>query len=105
MPTQLPAVADAGCCGLLPCTTTHAAPGTASSVPPTPPPALAPARPPVCRPPRSEQHEAASGPLTAQQQAPAGADSTEVVGSLANSYASYQLRLSARLAKEHHGLR
>lgn len=52
----------------------------------------------------SEQHEAASGPLTAQQQAPAGADSTEVVGSLANSYASYQLRLSARLAKEHHGL-
>lgn len=37
----------------------------------------------------------------------AGADAggTVVVGALANSYSSYQLRLSARLAKEHPGLR
>lgn len=28
-----------------------------------------------------------------------------MVGSLANSYATYQLRLSARLAREHHALR
>lgn len=32
-------------------------------------------------------------------------DTAVVVGSLANSYSSYQLRLSARLAREHHGLR
>lgn len=36
---------------------------------------------------------------------PPAAEGTVVVGSLANSYATYQLRLSARLAREHHGLR
>lgn len=36
---------------------------------------------------------------------PPTAEGTVVVGSLANSYATYQLRLSARLAREHHALR
>lgn len=61
----------------------------------------------------SEQHETAEGPsaaaaaagLAGVHRAPAGADGTVVVGSLANSYAAYQLRLSARLAKEHTALR
>ncbi|KAI3439023.1 hypothetical protein D9Q98_001435 [Chlorella vulgaris] len=60
----------------------------------------------------SEQHETAEGPsaaaaaagLAGVHRAPAGADGTVVVGSLANSYAAYQLRLSARLAKEHTAL-
>ena len=59
-------------------------------------------------PPCSEQQEAGGGPAYATTSRPAadgaGASGTVVVGSLANSYAAYQLRLSARLAKEHHEL-
>lgn len=61
-------------------------------------------RPPIpcCDVSCSEHHEAGGGqPPSA---APA-ADGTVVVGSLANSYATYQLRLSGALAKEHHELR
>ncbi|PSC67904.1 furry homolog-like [Micractinium conductrix] len=52
----------------------------------------------------SEQQEAGPTAPSAAQHPAAGADGTVVVGSLANSYATYQLRLSARLAKEHHEL-
>jgi hypothetical protein len=63
----------------------------------------------------SEQHEpastagtAASRPSSATLAAAAAvgaSDGALVVGALANSYAAYQLRLSARLAREHAGLR
>ncbi|KAL4434374.1 hypothetical protein ABPG75_000815 [Micractinium tetrahymenae] len=52
----------------------------------------------------SEHHDAAGGPPPTAAAATAGADGTVVVGSLANSYATYQLRLSGALAKEHHEL-
>ncbi|KAL4428595.1 hypothetical protein ABPG77_008907 [Micractinium sp. CCAP 211/92] len=51
----------------------------------------------------SDQHEASGGPPHTAATA-AAADGTVVVGSLANSYAAFQLRLSGALATEHHGL-
>ena len=63
----------------------------------------------------SEQQEVGGGPAYATTSRPvadggtggisSSGTTTVVVGSLANSYAAYQLRLSARLAKEHHELR
>lgn len=52
----------------------------------------------------SDQHEASGGPPHTAATA-AAADGTVVVGSLANSYAAFQLRLSGALATEHHVLR
>lgn len=53
----------------------------------------------------SEHHDAAGGLPPTAAAAATGADGTVVVGSLANSYATYQLRLSGALAREHHELR
>lgn len=55
----------------------------------------------------SRYSEAEGAAAAAAARAGAGGDAggTVVVGALANSYSSYQLRLSARLAKEHPGLR
>ena len=53
----------------------------------------------ACLQPLCSEADGAVAPL------PPTAEGTVVVGSLANSYATYQLRLSARLAREHHALR